>query len=497
MPVLHHNLILTNNIYAFQNGFRMITSFTGNSITRGSSSLFRLSLLLLLSFIVLPFEARPEEKKKEESGLKSKLPTFGAGGGFLYFMGDIGYKQYNEPLTSSSAFQLELQHKSNSRTSISAFILSGNVFGEEKSRSRTLNFRSSIVSQGLMVRYDFLNEKKPGQILIPFITGGLEYMFFRAKADHKDAAGNTYYYWDDGSIRSLDQNDPNAQTAVTLYRDYKYETDLRQANIDGFGNYREGSLAMPVGGGLRLKISPKVSLQLSTVMHYVYTDMIDAISENSTGTRAGDSKNDRLLYSSASLRYDFSARKTDGNKYKFTAEDLRNVDFSSIDMEDSDKDGVIDLLDVSPDTPKGVKVDAQGRPLDSDNDGIPDYKDKEPNSAKNAVVNQEGVTITEQMIEEKFRRDSLAAMPAVIEYIDSYERLVKRNPDFEKEQKLQSKSLNNSNKAIPVRFSTIDTDKNGHISPPEIGIAIDQFMAGKSTYTVSEFYNLIDFFFNQ
>ena len=45
---------------------------------------------------------------------------------------------------------------------------------------------------------------------------------------------------------------------------------------------------------------------------------------------------------------------------------------------DSDKDGIWDQLDMCPNTPKNVKVDQLGCPIDSDGDGIPDYLDRCP-----------------------------------------------------------------------------------------------------------------------
>ncbi|MFV0506323.1 MAG: OmpA family protein [Bacteroidales bacterium] len=48
---------------------------------------------------------------------------------------------------------------------------------------------------------------------------------------------------------------------------------------------------------------------------------------------------------------------------------------------DSDGDGVADSSDKCPDTPKGVKVDANGCPLDTDGDGIVDHEDNCPNQA--------------------------------------------------------------------------------------------------------------------
>lgn len=45
---------------------------------------------------------------------------------------------------------------------------------------------------------------------------------------------------------------------------------------------------------------------------------------------------------------------------------------------DRDKDGIKDKFDMCPNTPKNVKVDALGCPIDSDGDGIPDYLDECP-----------------------------------------------------------------------------------------------------------------------
>jgi OOP family OmpA-OmpF porin len=57
---------------------------------------------------------------------------------------------------------------------------------------------------------------------------------------------------------------------------------------------------------------------------------------------------------------------------------------------DSDKDGVSDEMDKCPDTPKGIKVDQRGCPIDSDNDGIADYRDKCPNTPRGVKVDAKG-----------------------------------------------------------------------------------------------------------
>lgn len=51
---------------------------------------------------------------------------------------------------------------------------------------------------------------------------------------------------------------------------------------------------------------------------------------------------------------------------------------------DTDKDGVYDKIDMQPNTPRGVAVDALGCALDQDGDGVPDYQDSCPNTRPEA-----------------------------------------------------------------------------------------------------------------
>ncbi len=102
------------------------------------------------------------------------------------------------------------------------------------------------------------------------------------------------------------------------------------------------------GGGLNIRITPVISLQLQESFMYTTADDID-----------GDAKdyNDGYLYHTAGLTFNLGKKK------------------------DEDKDGIADRNDKCPATPPGVAVDKNGCPLDRDYDGVADYIDDCPDVA--------------------------------------------------------------------------------------------------------------------
>src|SRR5690606_38961907 len=77
--------------------------------------------------------------------------------------------------------------------------------------------------------------------------------------------------------------------------------------------------------------------------------------------------------------------------------------FAEWDMNDWDRDGVIDALDDCPGTPLEALVDERGCPLDTDGDGVPDYNDDEPNTAQGNYVDEFGVTITKEQFDRHWK----------------------------------------------------------------------------------------------
>lgn len=107
------------------------------------------------------------------------------------------------------------------------------------------------------------------------------------------------------------------------------------------------------GGGLNIRLTPVISLQLQESFMYTTADDID-----------GDVKdyNDGYLFHTAGLTFNLGKKK------------------------DEDKDGIADRNDKCPGTPPGVAVDKNGCPLDKDYDGVADYIDDCPDVAGLAAL---------------------------------------------------------------------------------------------------------------
>jgi hypothetical protein len=83
------------------------------------------------------------------------------------------------------------------------------------------------------------------------------FIHFDSKTDLKDANGNEYYYWSNGSIKNIAEDSEMANQAVDLQRDYSFETDLRKQDNDGLGKYDLFTFSIPVSLGLDFKMAEK------------------------------------------------------------------------------------------------------------------------------------------------------------------------------------------------------------------------------------------------
>ncbi|MFB6306357.1 MAG: hypothetical protein ABEH43_05120, partial [Flavobacteriales bacterium] len=177
-------------------------------------------------------------------------PTVTLGTGNFTFYGDVGNNNASfHPTVSRLGYNIAFSSRIKEYLGLRFSFLTGKVGANERTPERNLNFMSRIRMGAIKVSYNFEHVLKPNRKVTPFILTGIEAFEFLSKGDLYDSEGNKYHYWSDGSIKDLPEDHPNAEQAKDLKRDYTYETDLRDQNLDGFGDYSESSFAIPLGIG--------------------------------------------------------------------------------------------------------------------------------------------------------------------------------------------------------------------------------------------------------
>ncbi|NDP22905.1 MAG: hypothetical protein GZ091_17775 [Paludibacter sp.] len=131
---------------------------------------------------------------------------------------------------------------------------------------------------------------------------------------------------------------------------------------------------IPLGAGLRFKITKTISLQYQYVYNFTNSDVHD---QNRSGGVINNIFGTPL----------HPVSKAGNDAF---GQHLISFVLSFEKPKDSDKDGIQDIYDECPDTPKNIKVDEDGCPIDSDKDGVPDYLDKCYSTPANVKVDANG-----------------------------------------------------------------------------------------------------------
>ncbi len=357
-----------------------------------------------------PQPADTTQKKQAEFPKPSPIafkPTIGLGGGMFTFYGDVANNHRNyHPTVSRIGFNLTVSQPLNPFLDANFYIIHGKIGANERTFTRNLNFESKITTGGITVSYNFHHFIKKTRKVEPHIYTGFESFEFLSKTDLYDANGNPYHYWSDGSIRNLPENDPGAANAIEVYRDYTYETDLRELNLDNFGKYPERSWSVPVGAGITFLMTDHWKFKFGTSMHFSLTDLVDNVSSESFGNRAGDKANDKFLYTGFSFHYNLHIANKAKEVHPFNPGtiDPKGYDLTGYDLADTDGDKVNDFIDDCPGTPTGVEVDKHGCPVDTDRDGIADYLDEEINTPAGREVDHLGRAIPDSVFQNAYHR---------------------------------------------------------------------------------------------
>ncbi|WP_299063894.1 OmpA family protein [uncultured Polaribacter sp.] len=231
--------------------------------------------------------------------------------------------------------------------------------------------------------------------------------------------------------------------------------------------------------GLKRRISQRIDLELRTGMYFNNEDHLDA---------AISSKQDWETFFLTSIGLVVKL----GKKKTFTI--WNNEKTEAFKVIDTDKDGVMDNLDIEPNTPAGVMVYGNGKAIDTDKDGIPNYKDKCP--FKYGLVSDEGCPIKEESDEKEIastknttptslnnQNNNLPAEKVII--MDNYERT-----SISEKIALLSTSIyfdTNSNKIKDVSYANIDKIIELIKKVPNVNFVIE----GHTDNTNSEKYNLL------
>ena len=436
-----------------------------------------LSIFLALSINISVF---PQEKEVNDN--PNGYITIGGGTGLLYYFGDLKSDQtIGKFTTTQPGYHFFLERRFGNIIGISLNGLIGKLSANERTLSRNLNFESKITQFSLNITGNFDNNilLKRAVTVSPFISLGIGYLIFDPYGDLLDENGNFYYYWSDGSIRNLPENDDNVLTSHYVPRDYKFETQLH----DSINNYNRNSIVIPVTLGIRMKLARKLESTISASYHITQTDFLDNYAEG---------KNDNYLYTGISVSYTFGPRI-----HKVEKDIYKDVDFNAIFSEDSDGDGVKDADDLCQDTPEGIKVNGKGCPKDTDKDGVPDYLDKEPETLHGLPVDDNGVALSDAFFElQRQKRDSL-----LMEKKESFSQ----SPSIDEMKGMDQIRLKNTildsglkdKSNIPEKYSYADVNKNKLIETKEVISAIDGFFEGSLDISAEDLYSLIDFFFDQ
>jgi len=208
----------------------------------------------------------------------------------------------------------------------------------------------------------------------------------------------------------------------------------------------ETAIAIPMGIGVMFDVSERIGLDMGLRYHYTLTDMIDRVEEGGS---------DNFLVTTFTIHYDLFTPKPRKPKPFSDQSFYAEVNFKALDVEDSDGDMVADIDDYCPETPEGVKVDANGCPIDDDKDGIPNYIDEEANTPRGAIVNEKGAKLTDEQSKSMYSKYNAASR----EYANVYNEKEISKDDFKSINDYLIAKANAFN--IINDFPSIDTKIHG------------------------------------
>ncbi|MEE9132914.1 MAG: OmpA family protein [Gemmatimonadota bacterium] len=152
------------------------------------------------------------------------------------------------------------------------------------------------------------------------------------------------------------------------------------------------------GGGLRVFLTRAVAIRADVRDHLMPETMTDIRQSLNPGVDIGKALTHNIEVS-AGITLFFPTNRDSDHDMVYNQNDAcpntpRGVKADAAGCPlDGDADGVPDYLDKCPNTPAGTRVNGDGCPIDSDGDGVPDNLDKCPNTPAGTPVNSDGCAI--------------------------------------------------------------------------------------------------------
>jgi len=274
--------------------------------------------------------------------------TLEVGSGILTHWGDLGkYDEYSYPQLRRAGYHISFDKRITAPWSISFQGVYGKIAQNGTLWGDIHNFESTTFGGGIMAYYHLDNTpaRMNKRRVAPYLGSGVQLRYFNIAADIYSSGGSKYYYWGDGEIRDLPEVYENYFTANEIERDYVYETSLK----DSINSFSPLLLSIPIEVGVKIKISPELTADLSIQYHFGFNDNLDGHIGNAIG--------DQFTYTSVGIAYTFGTQRAVRQQFD---EIYGNVDLDSLDDYDYDGDGVIYRLDKCLGTPKGDSVDQWG-----------------------------------------------------------------------------------------------------------------------------------------
>ncbi|MBL4586810.1 MAG: hypothetical protein JKX84_07130, partial [Flavobacteriales bacterium] len=280
------------------------------------------SIFLSLLFLTASIQAQNGQDTLAKDNRLIPLPTISINFGITNLMSDVALSSNGPSTFTQFGYQLTISQRVTKFLNVSLDPFTGSVYGEEQRNTTNLNFRTSLFSQHLNVEYNFYPLLKPDargrQLIRPYLGFGVGLISFRSKGDLNAADGTPYQYWSDGNIYAEVEGTVGATEATLLERDYVYETELRDANLDGLRKYPQTAFSLPINAGIRFQVSKNVGLNAAFTYALNFSDMLDNVSAAGVGDRQGNAGNDNHFFASVGLSIFLGTTKPSAKPQRFS-----------------------------------------------------------------------------------------------------------------------------------------------------------------------------------